>query len=72
MEQKVKPAMPHVYAHLAKMDPQLWTHHAPSQTTRVGDQSTTNLVESNIQWLSEEVSIGVCVISPALRTTEVA
>jgi len=72
MEEKVKPAMPHAYAHFAKVDPQLWTHHASSQTTRVGDQSTTNLVESNIQWLSEEVSIWVCVIPPALRTTAVA
>ena len=48
MEEKVKPAMPHAYAHFAKVDLQLWTNHASSQTTRVGDQSTTNLVESNI------------------------
>ena len=70
--EEVKPAMPHAYAHFAKVDPQLWTLQASSQTTRVGDQSTTNLVESNIQWLSEEVSIWVCVISLALRTTAVA
>ena len=70
--EKVKPAMPYAYAHFAKVDPLLRTHHASSQTTSEGDQSTTNLVEGNIQWLSEEVSIWVGVISPALRTTSVA
>ena len=60
MEEKVKPAMPHAYDHFAKVDAKLWTHHASSQTTRVGDQSTTNLVESNMQWLSDEVSVCVC------------
>lgn len=60
MEERVKPAMPHAYDHFAKVDPRLWTHHASSQTTRVGDQSTTNLVESNMQWLSDDVSMWVC------------
>ncbi|CAN0350255.1 unnamed protein product [Pylaiella littoralis] len=56
MEETVLSEMPHAYQHFMKLDKALWTHHASCQTTRVADQSTTNLAESNMQWLSADVS----------------
>lgn len=60
VEERIKPSMPHAYDHFMKLDRALWTHHASSQTTGVADQSTTNLVESNMQWLTADVSVRTC------------
>ena len=55
MQKRVLPFAPEAYEYFMKQDRAHRAHYASSQSTRVADQSTTNFVESNVQWLTAAV-----------------